>query len=225
MNKIIQGDCFEVMKTLEEKSIDLIVTDPPYLISDSPPGNSDLMSLGKYNSSGFSEVTNGFEVEKWFQEAQRLMEKMNCFIFCSNKQIAEIMSVSEGLGYYTTLLVWNKTNSAPFANGVWRQDAEFIVHVREKGAYFEGGADIKRKVTQLPTNPSEYGHPTEKPVELLRKFILIGSKAGDTILDTFMGTGSTLVAAKQLNRNSIGIEISPEYCEIARRRLEQDTLL
>ena len=65
-------------------------------------------------------------------------------------------------------------------------------------------------------------HPTEKPVELLEK--IIKANKGDTILDPFMGSGTTLVAAKMLNRNAVGIEISEKYCEIARQRLRQEKL-
>lgn len=214
----------EVMRGFGDKQFDLVLTDPPYDISDSPPGTSELMSLGKYNSESFADVTNGFDIEKCLNEFDRLTKVMNAYVFCSNKQIAKLMSYAESCGWYTTLLVWNKTNSAPFANGVWRQDAEFIVHIRGKGAYFEGDAELKRKVTQLPCNPSEFGHPTEKPVKLLYKYIQISTKEGDSILDPFAGSGATLVAAKYLNRNAIGIEISPRYCEIARNRLAQQQL-
>lgn len=68
-------------------------------------------------------------------------------------------------------------------------------------------------------------HPTEKPVPIFERLISKFCDDDATILDPFLGSGTTLVAAKQLNRNATGIEISPEYCEIARRRLEQGTLL
>ena len=66
-------------------------------------------------------------------------------------------------------------------------------------------------------------HPTEKPVDLIKQ--IIAANVGDTILDPFLGSGTTLVAAKQLNRNAVGIEISAEYCAIAKSRLEQSILL
>ena len=224
LNKIHQGDCKDFMQTLPDGCIDLIVTDPPYDISDSKPGNSELMSLGKYNAENFAELTNGFDVEVIFSELVRISKKVNFFIFCANKQIAEIMTIAQRGGYYVTLLVWNKTNSAPFANGVWRQDAEFIVHVRESGAYFEGNAEQKRKVIQFPTNPSQFGHPTEKPIELIKKYIQIGSKEGDTVFDPFMGSGTTALAAKLMKRNFIGCEIQEKYVAIANERLRQDYL-
>lgn len=224
LGKIYQVDCLSFMKQLPDKCIDLVVTDPPYDISDSKPGNSELMSLGKYNADNFAELTNGFDVEVVFAEIVRISKKVNCFIFCANKQIAEIMTIAQRGGYYVTLLVWNKTNSAPFANGVWRQDAEFIIHVRESGAYFEGNAEQKRKVIQLPTNPSQFGHPTEKPLALIEKYILIGSKEGDIVFDPYLGSGTTVLAAKKLNRQFLGCELSEKYCKIAEERLKQDYL-
>ena len=71
----------------------------------------------------------------------------------------------------------------------------------------------------------ETEHPFEKPMSLIKRLILNHSNTGETILDPLLGSGTTLVACKQLNRNGVGIEISPEYVEIARRRLEQQTLL
>ena len=79
------------------------------------------------------------------------------------------------------------------------------------------GINQKEEISKL--------HPTMKPMGLMKWIIQNFSKETDTILDPFLGSGTTLVAAKQLNRNATGIEISPEYCEIARRRLEQSTLL
>jgi site-specific DNA-methyltransferase (adenine-specific) len=225
LNTIYNEDCLETMKRMPDNFVDLIVTDPPYDISSSKPGNSELMSLRKYNSENFSALTSGFNIDEVLQEFKRITKKMNCFIFCSNNQIPDLMSWGIRNNYYTTLLVWNKTNSAPFANGVWRQDAEFIVHIREKGTYFDGNAELKRKVVQSASNPSEYGHPTEKPKRLISRYLRIGSDEGDLVYDPFMGSGTTARACKDLNRNYIGSEISKEYCDIAESRLKQEVLL
>jgi len=221
LNRIYQGDCLDLMREMEDKSVDLVLTDPPYRISGLPPGDSDIMSLGKYNSSTFTDITDGYPINDTLNEFKRILKKVNIFVFCSNLQIPEIMGWGFNNKYFTTLLVWNKTNSVPFANGVWRQDAEFIIHIRESGAYFQGDAEIKRKVTRLSANPSEFGHPSEKPTRLIEKFLMIGSKADDLILDPFLGSGTTAVACKKLGRNFIGIEREPAYIAIAEKRLEK----
>ena len=97
------------------------------------------------------------------------------------------------------------------------------MHIREKGAVFQGDAKLKCKITKIPNQASKYGHPTEKPLELIKKYVLIGSSEGDLIFDPFMGSGTSAVACKELNRNFIGCEIESKYCEIAEKRLRQTT--
>lgn len=134
------------------------------------------------------------------------------------------MRYGEENGFSTTLLAWYKVNSTPFAHGVWRSDLEFCVHIRQKGATFEGNAELKRKLFAAPYVVDK-AHPTVKPAGILRKYIQIGSLIGDTVLDPFMGVGTTLRAAKDLNRKAIGIEIEEKYCETAAKRLSQEVLL
>ena len=78
-----------------------------------------------------------------------------------------------------------------------------------------------KKVFITPVNKSKYGHPTEKPLEVILPSIAISSKESDTILDPFMGSGTTGVACVQLNRNFIGYEISPDYFKIAEKRIKE----
>ena len=219
---IYHGDCREILPGLEP--VNLVLTDPPYELADSRPGNSIFgASLKKFDSAAYRDIISGFDHKAVFAQLANLCNPFHSFCFCSNKQISKLMHYGELTGYYTTLLVWNKINSAPFANGVWRGDAEFCVHMRASGAYFEGNAEIKRKVVQLPIVANQV-HPTEKPIELVKKYIEIGSSACCTILDPFMGSGTTLRAAKDLNRKAIGIEIEEKYCEIAATRMSQEVL-
>lgn len=221
MNKIHNIDCLEFMKQVPDNYFDLVLTDPPYEISKSEAGKSSIMSLGKFTKDGrLSEISDGFNVELVLNECLRITKKANMFVFCSNKQVSKIMNFGEERGFYTTCLVWHKNNSAPFANGVWRGDIEFCIHIREKGAYFEGGASIKQKVTKLPCNPSEFGHPTEKPIKLVDKYLRIGAGSDHKVFDPFMGSGTTAVACKSLGLDWCGCELESDYVEIANKRLE-----
>jgi DNA modification methylase len=216
--KIYHGNCLEIMPLLDK--VDLVVIDPPYELSDSGPGKSHCrMSLNKFDSESYKEIVTGFNHQKTFGMIESICKPMHLFCFCSNKQISKFMLYGELKDYPTTLLIWNKTNSAPFANGVWRGDAEYCVHIRKRGAYFEGNAELKRKVIQHPI-VSDQAHPTEKPILIIKKYIEIGSSENMTILDPFLGSGTTLVACKELKRNGIGIEINEKYCEIAKKRLQ-----
>ena len=216
---IYHGDNRDILPMLDK--VDLVLTDPPYDISGSPPGKSHYgMSLRKFESDSFVDLTNGFNVEIL---SDVKMELFNCFCFCSNKQISGLMQYGENNKYITTLLVWHKNNAAPFANGVWRNDIEYCVHMRAKGSTFQGDAIQKQKVFTHPIVVNK-SHPTVKPIKLINKYLLIGSNIGETILDPFMGSGTTLVAAKNLGRKAIGIEMEEKYCEIAVNRLRQGVL-
>lgn len=224
-NTVIFGDSLELLKKIPDNSVDLVLTDPPYILSDTgSKKKSCIKNLHKYNKTGFKKLIAGFDIEAFFSEFLRVSKKMNMFCFCSNKQVSSIMSWGEEKGFYTTLLVWNKTNSPPFANGVWRGDTEFCVHIRSKGAYFEGNAEIKKKVIQMPTNPSEFGHPTEKPLELIERYLIIGSSENAIVLDPFGGSFTTARACKNLKRNFISCDIEEKYCKIGDRRLAQENL-
>ena len=213
------GDCLKILPLLSP--VDLVLTDPPYeLDTTSPSYNSKIMSLGKYHSKEYKELCSGYDRAGFYRAIIKLCNPLNMFMFCSNKQL--LKTLSQWDKYNTTVLVWHKNNAPPFANGVWANDIEYIVHIREKGAVFQGGSLLKRKVK---THPIVIGsHPTEKPMVILSQFLQIGSNPADLILDPFLGSGTTALAAKQLGRKFIGIEISETYCKIARDRLMQEEL-
>jgi len=146
----------------------------------------------------------------------------NGFLFCSNKQISSLMTECERRGWSTTLLVWHKTNAVPFANGVWRGDIEYIAHFRGKGAVFNGGAADKTKVLAHPI-VVDSAHPTVKPMDVITRLMRNCSNIGGSILDPFMGSGTTGVACVQLGRRFTGIELDPDYFDIACRRIDEAT--
>ena len=224
INKIHLGDSLEIIKQIPDESIDLIVTDPPYIINGDTNSNTKewrgVKSLDKIKK-GLNHIANGFKVEEYFIEFERLMKKFNAFIFCSNHQIVELMQEGQKRGYFTTLLVWHKTNTVPFANGVFRSDLEYIVHIRESGATFLGNAKEKSRIYISPTEVSKYGHPTEKPIELIKRYIRIGSNENDVVLDPFLGSGTTVQACINLNRQYIGIEIDEKYYQVACERRDK----
>jgi DNA modification methylase len=213
------GDCRDILPTLPK--VDAVVTDPPYLLSDSGPGESHFgMSLNKFDGAEYKAIVSGFDVEGVFGALEAVCQPFNLFCFCSNKQISAIMSYHEAKGRSTTLLVWHKVNAAPFANGVWRGDIEYCIHAKDSGAVFVGNAQEKKKVSEYPLVQDD-AHPTVKPLGLMRKYVGICSHSDQTILDPFMGSGTTGVAAVQMGRDFIGIEREPKYFDIACKRIEQ----
>ena len=213
------GDCMDIMPTLGK--VDAVVTDPPYELSSNGAGKKHYgMSLSKFDTKNYKDIVNGVDYELLFNQFENLCNPLHTFVFCSNKQITKLMSETEKRGYPTTLLIWHKTNAAPFANGVWRGDVEYIVHSRGKGAKFIGNAKEKKKVIEHPIVQDE-SHPTVKPLPIMKRLLLNCSEEKDTILDPFMGSGSTGVACVQMDRKFIGIELDKTYFDIACKRIEE----
>jgi len=213
------GDCREILPALGK--VDAVVTDPPYELSSAGPGKSHFgMSLNKFDSDDYKSIVSGFDHEAVFGAIESICRPFNAFCFCSNKQISGLMTYHEARGRSTTLTVWHKTNAAPFANGVWRGDIEYCIHAKDSGAVFVGGAEEKKKVFDFPLVQDDE-HPTVKPLPLITKYVRICSHRDQTILDPFMGSGTTGVAAVKLGRKFIGIEIEPKYFEIACRRISE----
>ncbi len=211
------GDCLEVLPTLGP--VDLVLTDPPYELSSAGPGKSHYgMSLRKFDSKAYTDIVTGFDEAIFFPLLDAICKPLNLFCFCSNKQISKIMSYHESRGRATTLLIWHKVNAAPFANGVWRGDIEYCVHARDAGAVFLGNADEKKKVSEHPI-VSDAAHPTVKPLPIVEKYVRIGSRPGQTVLDPYCGSGTSGVAAVKLGRNFVGIEKDPGHFDTACRRI------
>ena len=214
---LYHGDAYSIVPTLEP--VNAVILDPPFELSSASPGKSHFgMSLGKFENDAYKSIVGGFDLSI-FDQLEKICQPFNMFCFCSNKQISKIMAYHEAKDRPTTLLIWHKNNAAPFANGVWRGDIEYVVHSRDTGATFQGNAREKKKVSNYPT-VCDLQHPTVKPLQLIQKYVKICSNPGDTILDCFMGSGSTGVACAKMGRRFVGIEKEQKYFDLACRRIE-----
>lgn len=220
--KLYQGDCLEVMKNIENGSVDLVVTDPPYEIATTGAGmykQADKQYVKELNG-----MKDGFSQEV-LDELCRVMKKINIYFFCSQKQIIPL------LDYFVkkkkcnwNILSWHKTNPIPACGNKYLTDTEFILFFREKGVKVYGSFDTKRTWYVTPLNQSDkkkYGHPTVKPLSILENLVVNSSQEGEVVLDCFMGSGSTGVACLNTNRNFIGIELDEGYFKIAQNRIEE----
>lgn len=222
MIQLMHGDCLELMKDIPNKSIDLVVTDPPYKIETSGAGiykQADKQYVKELNG-----MKDGFD-EKVLDELCRVMKKINIYFFCSQKQIMPL------LDYFVkkrkcnwNLLCWHKTNPVPACGNKYLTDTEFILFFREKGVKIYGEFNTKFTYYVTPLNQKDkkkFGHPTIKPLELVRNLVVNSSQEGETVLDCFMGSGTTGIACKDTNRNFIGIEVCEEYIQIAEKRIKE----
>lgn len=222
-----QGDCLELMKDIPDKTIDLIVTDPPYNVSATNDGGT-INKVKKLNKSlkdlVETNITNGYDIETLGEEFMRVMKEPNIYLWCNKTQIPEYFKFYvEKYKCKFDILCWHKNNALPTYSNKYLSDTEYLLYFRKgKGKCFPKSYEDAKTYYIAPINHKDkkkYKHPTIKPLDITEKVIKNSSKENDIILDPFMGSGTTGVACKQLNRNFIGIELLEEYYNIAKERI------
>ena len=207
INQIICGDCDEVMPCIPDKSVDLVITDPPY---------------GKRKDIEWDNKDNFIsKIDYWFNEFFRI-SKYGVIIFCADSMMPYLLNNREQ--YYQRILFWNKPEGSQFNgacnNNLWfsiepilifSQDYEQLKKNYEKEIPYEYQFFNARTIPM-----KKYGHPTTKPLNLMMWLIMHFTKQNQIILDPFIGSGTTAVACKKLNRNYIGID---KNYNIARKRV------
>ena len=212
------GDCADIFPSISSSSIDLILTDPPYNISR--PNN--FYTMGR-TGIDFGEWDKDADLFFYLEEAFRVLKNGGSFIVFNDwKNLGDISKKSEEIGFETKdVLRFEKSNPMPR-----NRDRRYITDYEFAIWFVKGGA--KWTFNRLDSNYQrpkfvcaiENGlHPTQKPIKLMEDIIKIHSNDGDLILDPFCGSGSTLFAAKNLNRNYIGIEKEEKYYNTAQQRL------
>lgn len=218
-NKIILGDCLEVMKGLPDKCIDLVLTDPPYLFKQGGRG-CGLAGDRKYLIDiPDKKLGDNFDISIYL-EFQRVCKTFNLIIFASKEQLRQNIEFADKNKYNWQVITWHKTNPTPLINGNYLPDTEYLFHIYKKGTLYGGYADkSKYYISQVEKN--EFNHPTVKPIQLIKKLLINGSQEGDIVLDSFSGMATTALACYDLNRNFICIEKDPEYHAASVERLEK----
>lgn len=210
INKIICGDCIEIMKEMPDKCIDLILTDPPYgiKITDSCNAYGNLPELSR-KPHQHKWDTKGLLKEQWI-EIQRISK--NQIIFGAN-YFWEYFYSSQ------CYIVWDKRGELP---KVPFCDTEFAwtSFVKKSSKKYL----IRRHGFIDDSQDYNENHPTQKPTELMSQILQDFTSENDIICDPFLGSGTTAEACKLLKRQFIGIEINPDYCKIAEERLAQGVL-
>ncbi len=221
MIKLINSDCYEALKEIPDKSIDLIVTDPPYKFENQGGGfyAKNNSTKRQYLDSLKNIKCCEFDPISFLNTIKPKMKNFYGYFFCNKSLVEEYIKFARENKFQFDILVMAKSNPIPAYNNHHLSDLEYIVMIREKGTYFSKHKEIDDYRKFYITNCKKGLHPAEKQVDLLKRYIRVSSKENDIILDTFMGSGSTGVACKQLNRNFIGIEIDKKYFEIAKERI------
>jgi site-specific DNA-methyltransferase (adenine-specific) len=218
INKVIQGDCLEVMKELPDKCVDLVLTDPPYNAS-----NSNIRFGDGYRTIN-EDWDKNFCPTPFLNECFRLLKDGgSILVFCSYHLLGKYLEYGRKV---QQIIHWEHITALPAIAKVYTPTIEYIVWFSTPNYIFNkefSGRNVIREKKSYQVGES-FNHPSVKPIELIKKLLAVHSNEEDIVLDPFLGSGTTAVAYKQLDRNFIGIEISEKYCEIARQRLSQDLL-
>jgi len=249
LNRILHGDCIEILGTLPKNSVDLIFADPPY--------NLQLRNeLYRPDTSKVDAVDDGWDkfenfkaydefTFKWLSASQRVLKETGTlWVIGSYHNIYRVGAIMQDLGFWILNdVVWIKSNPMPNFRGVRFTNAhETIIWAqKKKGAKYtfnhqsmkalnedlQMRSDWKHWELPLATGKQRIKsnglkvHSTQKPEALLYRVIMASSKPGDVVLDPFFGSGTTGAIAKKLSRNWIGIERDKRYIKIAQKRIDE----
>lgn len=219
LNTIQCIDCTNGLKSLPDNSIDLLLTDPPYGISRKL--NCKGKRLGTTAKLDFEFGEWDILNKKWLEVA--LPKIKGWFIsFCAKKDLGVYWKILEKNKFIAiNALVWQKPDPLPLnAKTRFLNAWEVAVMGKKPGAIWNSKYEHNILKYQAPKGKNRI-HPTQKPLELIKKLIVLTTKKGGLVVDPFIGSGTTAVACEELERKYIGFDISPEYCELAKVRLKK----
>ena len=250
-NTILLGDSLKIMKTIPSKSVDLIFADPPYNLQlkdtlyrpDQTAVEAVTQDWDKFST--YNEYDNF--TEQWLKESKRILKKGGTlWVIGSYHNILRVGTSIQNHGFWILNdIIWHKTNPMPnfrgtrFTNAhetlLWcttSREAKYTFNYQNLKELNDGKQmrsdwyiPICSGKERLRDNNNQRSHPTQKPEALMYRIILSSTNKGDIILDPFLGSGTTAVVTKKLQRNFIGIEQDKEYVSLAKKRLKQTKVL
>ena len=250
-NKILLGDSLRIMKTIPSKSVDLIFADPPYNLQlkdtlyrpDQTTVEAVTQDWDKFNT--YKEYDNF--TEQWLKESKRILKKGGAlWVIGSYHNILRVGKSIQNHGFWILNdIIWHKTNPMPNFRGTRFTNAHetLLWCTTSRGAKYTFNYQNLKELNdgkqmrsdwyipicsgkeRLRETNNQRSHPTQKPEALMYRIILSSTNKGDIILDPFLGSGTTAVITKKLQRNFIGIEQDKEYVSLAKKRLKQTKVL
>lgn len=229
--RIYNADCTESMKLIPDGSVDLIVTDPPYEFKDTTGAGvfgthrgKSAEKKGRTYHAELTPISSGISDET-LEQMCRVCKIPNIYLFCSKDQVPQFLNfgISHSLNF--DILAWHKPDPVPMCSNKYLSDTEYIIFLRGKGAKVYGSYDTKHKYFLHGKNTADkvaYGHPTPKPVSIVRTLIENSSQEGDLVLDPYIGSGATAIAAMRSKRRFIGFEIDKGYYNTASKRIDAE---
>lgn len=226
MISLYNTDAIEWLKTLDNDSVDLIVSDPPYRVSQH--GHSGLGGIFK-TKVGEDKKLNGklfehneVDVNDYAGELYRVLKPdSHCYIMTNDRNLQNFMNVFTNIGFnFCKLLIWDKQNK--ITNQYYMNQVEYILFMYKGRNKQINNCGTSNLISVNNVKNKTHNHPTEKPVELMEILIKNSTNEGDLVLDPFVGVGATPVACQNLKRNFIGCEIDKKYYDTTMERLNSD---
>lgn len=216
-NTIYNMDCMDVLREMSDGCVDCIVTDPPYPVT--PHGNSKKSMInGEWQSNASRKgkifEDNDIDIADYLPELYRVLrDRAHCYIMVNNLNLTHFLQVIDDSEFnFVKCLIWDKCRQLP--SRYYMGCFEYIIFLR-KGGEFPIKEFNTPDILKVPVTKTKFGdktiHYTEKPTSLLEVLIRNSTERGELVLDPFMGSGSTALAAKMCGRDYIGAEINTEY--------------
>lgn len=237
MDKIICGDCLEVMKKMPDESVDLVVTSPPYNLKNSTGNGMKDGRGGKWSNAalinGYKTYDDNMPYDEYIQWQRACLTEMlrlikpDGAIFYNHKwrvQAGLIQDRREIIDGFPLrqIIIWRRKGGINFNAGYFLPTYEVIYLICKHDFKLVKGANSYGDIWEF-MQEQKNDHPAPFPVALIDR--IISSTNAKIVLDPFMGSGTTAVAAKRLQRHYIGIEISNDYCKMAEERIEHTAVL
>lgn len=236
LNQIICADVLDALPEIESDSVDLVCTDPPYNLGKNYGKTVDMRSWHEYEK---------FTV-KWLSECKRVLKSTgSIYVFMGVRFISKLYLILEDMGFlFNGWITWNYTQGMGRKKGFSPRHEDILYFTKSKDFTFNlDDVRIPQKYfrernNMKGANPGDMWsfshvhycaaqrkpHPTQKPEGAIERILLASSNENDVVLDPFLGSGTTAKVAHVLNRRFVGIEINPEYVELAKRRIDEPFL-
>lgn len=226
-HRLLCGDATkidDVERLMDGQKADMVFTDPPYNIaSDSTNFASDVSK--SMNDLANAEWDHDFDIESALASLMAFAsDKATAYVCTSHFLFSRVVDALKPWANFVSYCIWSKPNPMPsLSKRHWTWNTEIIVYATREGHTFNFPDGSHALSTWTINKSSDGTHPTQKPVELCVHAVAHSSKRGDSVLDLFGGSGSTLIACEQLNRKCYMMELDPKYCDVIVSRWEKLT--